>query len=80
MVDWTLIRFQDQKRKIAAVLLDTQVSLAPTHVSWLVGPSVGWSVTLSDFQSLVSHGGSGQKVQKTKSIYFRILLLEGPSH
>ena len=38
--------------------LDTQVSLAPTHVSPLVRPSVGpsvrWSVTLSDFQSLVA--------------------------
>ena len=32
------------------LFLDTQVSLAPTHVSWLVG----WSVTLSDFQSLVA--------------------------
>ena len=55
--------------------LDTQVSLAPTHVS----PLVGWSVTLSDFQSLVSNGRSNQKIQKTKSIYFRILLLGGPS-
>ena len=63
--------------------LDTQVSLAPTHVSWLVGwlvgLSVGWSVTLSDFQSLVSNGRTNQKVKKTKSIYFRILLLEGTS-
>ena len=59
--------------------LDTQVSLAPTHVSWLVGWLVSWLVTLSDFQSLVSNGRSNQKVQKTKSIYFRILLLEGPS-
>ena len=57
----------------------TQVSLAPTDVSKSVGPSVGPSVTLSDFQSLVSNGRSNQKVQKTKSIYFRILLLEGPS-
>ena len=38
--------------------LDTQVSLAPTHVSWLVHPSVRWLVTLSDFQSLVSNGRS----------------------
>ena len=60
---------------LPAGFLDTQVSLAPTHVSKLVGPSV----TLSDFQSLVSNGRSNQKVQKTKSIYFRILLLEGPS-
>merc|ERR1711863_158577 len=63
-------------------ILDTQVSLAPTHVSklvgWSVGPSVGPSVTLSDFQSLVSNGRSNQKVQKTKSIYFQILLLGGP--
>merc|ERR1711863_188870 len=57
-------------------------SLAPTHVSWLVGWLVGWLVswlvTLSDFQSLVSNGRSNQKVQKTKSIYFRILFLGGP--
>ena len=63
--------------------LDTQVSLAPTHVSklvgWLVRWSVRWLVTLSDFQSLVSNGRTNQKVKKTKSIYFRILLLEGTS-
>ena len=59
--------------------LDTQVSLAPTHVSWYVGKLVRWSVTLSDFQSLVSNGRTNQKVKKTKSIYFRILLLEGTS-
>ena len=62
-------------KKKSTYFLDTQVSLAPTHVSWLVGPLV----TLSDFQSLVSNGRSNQKVQKTKSIYFRILLLGGPS-
>ena len=62
--------------------LDTQVSLAPTHVSWLVGPSVGWSVRWSHFR--ISNLWSVtvaqiKKVQKTKSIYFRILLLGGPS-
>ena len=45
--------------------LDTQMSLAPTHVSWLVGWLVGklvsWLVTLSDFQSLVSNGQSNKK-------------------
>ena len=41
--------------------LDTQVSLAPTHVSWLVSWLVGPLVTLSDFQSLVSNGRSNQK-------------------
>ena len=44
------------------LFLDTQVSLAPTHVSWLVGPLV----TLSDFQSLVSNGRSNQKSSKNK--------------
>merc|ERR1712001_67986 len=57
--------------------MGTQVSLAPTHVSklvgWLVGPSHFrisnlWSVTVDQIK----------KVQKTKSIYFRILLLGGP--
>ena len=36
--------------------LDTQVSLAPTHVRWLVSKLVSKSVTLSDFQSLVAPG------------------------
>merc|ERR1712208_129139 len=49
-----------------------------THVSPCVGPLVRWLVTLSDFQSLVSNGRSNKKVQKTKCIYFRILLLGGP--
>ena len=40
--------------KPALLFLDTQVSLAPTHVSKLVGPSVCPLVTLSDFQSLVA--------------------------
>ena len=31
-----------------------QVSLAPTHVRWLVGPLVCWLVTLTDFQSPVA--------------------------
>ena len=35
---------------VVRTFLDTQVSLAPTHVSL----SVGWSVTLSVFQSLVA--------------------------
>ena len=39
--------------------LDTQVSLAPTHVSKLV--------TLSDFQSLVSNGRSNKKKFKKQS-------------
>ena len=39
------------------IFFDTQVSLAPTHVSW----SIGWLVTLSDFQSLVSNCRSNQK-------------------
>ena len=42
--------------------LDTQVSLAPTHVSKLVGKLV----TLSDFQSLVSNGRSNKKSSKNK--------------
>ena len=42
--------------------LDTQVSLAPTHVSKLVS----WLVTLSDFQSLVSNGRSNKKSSKNK--------------
>ena len=46
--------------------LDTQVSLAPTHVSKLVGWLVGWLVTLSDFQSLVSNGRSNKKSSKNK--------------
>ena len=41
--------------------LDTQVSLAPSHVSWLV--------TLSDFHSLVSNGPSNQINQKTRCIF-----------
>merc|ERR1712055_1078171 len=54
--------------------LDTQVSLAPTHVSWLVRWSHFrisnlWSVTVDQIK----------KVQKTKCIYFRILFLGGPS-
>ena len=61
------------------MFLNTQVSLAPTHVSKLVGWSVRPLVTLSDFQSLVSNGRSNQKIKKAKSIYFRILLLGGPS-
>ena len=40
--------------KPALLFLDTQVSLAPTHVSKLVSPLVGLLVTLSDFQSLVA--------------------------
>merc|ERR1712055_528367 len=53
--------------------LDTQVSLAPTHVSWSVRWSHFlisnlWSVTVDQIK----------KVQKTKCIYFRILLLGGP--
>ena len=50
---WMLIRIIFQTWVFAAFcfiflfFLDTQVSLAPTHVSWLVGwlvrPSVGWS-------------------------------------
>ena len=55
--------------------LDTQVSLEPTPVSWLVGQLV----TLSDFQSLVSNGRSNKKIKKTKSIYFQILFLGGTS-
>ena len=48
------------------LFLDTQVSLAPTHVSWLVGWLVSWLVTLSDFQSLVSNGRSNKKSSKNK--------------
>merc|ERR1712212_906489 len=56
-----------------AMFLDTQVSLAPTHVSKLVSPSHFrisnlWSVTVAQIK----------KIQKTKSIYFRILVLGGP--
>ena len=56
------------------IFLDAQASLAPTHVRC---PSVRpshfrisklWSVTVAKIK----------KVQKTKSIYFRILLLGGP--
>ena len=58
--------------------LDTQVSLAPTHVS----PLVGWSVSKSHFR--ISNLWSVtvpqiKKVKKTKSIYFQILLLGGSS-
>ena len=57
--------------------LDTQVSLAPTHVSWLVGPSV----TLSDFQSLVSNGRSNQKVKKKQSpSIFEFCFWKDPPH
>ena len=48
------------------VFLDTQVSLAPTHVSKLVSWLVSPLVTLSDFQSLVSNGRSNQKNSKNK--------------
>ena len=58
--------------------LDTQVSLAPTHVSWLVGWLVRWShFRISNLWSVTV--AQIKKVQKTKSIYFRILLLGGPS-
>ena len=50
--------------------LDTQVSLAPTHVSWLVSWLVGQLVTLSDFQSVVSNGRSNQKKFKKQSLTF----------
>jgi len=46
------------------------VSLAPTHVSWLVGKLVGPLVTLSDFQSLVSNGRSNKKSSKNKVYLF----------
>ena len=46
--------------------LDTQVSLAPTHVSKLVSWLVSPFVTLSDFQSLVSNGRSNRKSSKNK--------------
>ena len=48
------------------LFLDTQVSLAPTHVSWLVSWLVGPLVTLSDFRSLVSNGRSKKKSSKNK--------------
>ena len=45
-------------------------SVSSTYPCKLVGPSVGWlvgwSVTLSDFQSLVSNGRSNQKSSKNK--------------
>ena len=41
-------------------------SVSSTYPCKLVGWSVGWSVTLSDFQSLVSNGRSNQKVEKNK--------------
>ena len=63
----------------AYLFLDTQVSLAPTYVRRLVRWLVGWSVTLSDFQSLVSNGQSNKKSSNNKVIYFQILLLGGPS-
>ena len=53
--------------------LDTQVSLEPTPVLWLVGPLVGWSVSWSHFR--ISNLRSEmvaqiKKIQKTKFIYF----------
>merc|ERR1712208_75585 len=44
-------------------------SVSRTYPCKLVGQLVSWSVTLSDFQSLVSNGCSNQKIQKTKSIF-----------
>ena len=53
--------------------LDTQVSLEPTSVSWLVS----WShFRISNLWSVMV--AQIKKIQKTKSIYFRILLLGGP--
>ena len=45
-----LMHGADNNEWIFVTFLDTQVSLAPTHVRL----SVGWLVTLSDFQSLVA--------------------------
>merc|ERR1712203_766268 len=42
-------------------------------------PLLSQSVTLSDFQSQSVTVAQIKKIQKTKSIYFRILLLGGPS-
>ena len=51
------------------IFLDTQVSLAPTHVSKLVGWLVGWShFRISNLWSVTID--QIKKVQKTKSIYF----------
>merc|ERR1712055_268948 len=41
-------------------------SVSSTYPCKLVGWSVGWSVTLSDFQSLVSNGRSNKKSSKNK--------------
>ena len=65
------------------ILLFRHASVSSTYPCKLVGKLVGivgWSVGHTfDIQSLVSDGRSNQKVQKTKCIYFRILLLWGPS-
>ena len=54
-------------------------SVSRTYPCKLVGQLVSWSVTLSDFQSLLSDGRSNKKkYKKTKSIYFLIFLLGGP--
>ena len=50
--------------------LDTQVSLAPTHVSKFVSKLV----TLSDFQSLVNDGRSNKKSSKNKVHLFSNLV------
>ena len=62
--------------------LDTQVSLEPTPVRWLVGWLVGWLVSWSHFR--ISNLWSVmvaqiKKNQTTKSIYFQILILGGLS-
>ena len=58
--------------------LDTQVSLAPTHVSWLVSWLVRWSHFRISYLWSVTVDQI-KKVQKTKSIYFQILPLGGSS-
>ena len=54
------------KSKYTGCFLDTQVSLAPTHVSW----SVSKSVTLSDFNRYLSNGRSNQTNSKNKVHFF----------
>ena len=48
----------------AEMFLDCQVSPEPTPVRWLVSQSISWSVTLSDFHSLVSNGRSNKNIAR----------------
>ena len=50
----------------ASKLIFRHASVSGTYPCKLVGQSVSWSVTLSDFQSLVSNGRSNKKSSKNK--------------